>query len=203
MALNVPVRVVPTTVTAVMITTAINEAIRPYSMAVTPDSSLAKRAKRVFMSVILGSRFKQCLVGTCGPVLVLGEQTATDIYKLRQSKHRFNILLKIFNKKLTRPEAIADCLRRSNRDIRPGALEDGHAGVARDGAEPSAGIARMARKFAAPPRIAAPRGIAHEDGRERRALPPSGLRFPARSPDGAEARLRAGAQSGAGQVELY
>jgi hypothetical protein len=29
--------------TALMITTAINAAIRPYSMAVTPDSSFAKR----------------------------------------------------------------------------------------------------------------------------------------------------------------
>jgi hypothetical protein len=37
MAVNLLVRFVPTVVTAVMITTAINPAMRPYSMAVTPD----------------------------------------------------------------------------------------------------------------------------------------------------------------------
>jgi hypothetical protein len=38
-----------------MITTAINEAMRPYSMAVTPVSSVAKRNKRVLTIIILDS----------------------------------------------------------------------------------------------------------------------------------------------------
>jgi hypothetical protein len=46
-------RFVPISVTAVMMTTAINEAIKPYSMAVTPDWSLAKRRRRVFIGSIL------------------------------------------------------------------------------------------------------------------------------------------------------
>ena len=37
--LNVPLRLVPTDVAAVMIATAMSAAIRPYSMAVAPDSS--------------------------------------------------------------------------------------------------------------------------------------------------------------------
>src|ERR1700730_9435979 len=53
MAVNFAVRFVPTVVTAVMITTAINPAMRPYSMAVTPDSSRTKRKRRVFMVLIL------------------------------------------------------------------------------------------------------------------------------------------------------
>jgi len=53
MALNFVTRFVPTSVTAVMMTTAINEAMRPYSMAVTPVSSLAKRSKRFLMIMIL------------------------------------------------------------------------------------------------------------------------------------------------------
>jgi hypothetical protein len=48
MALNCVVRFVPTSVTAVMITTAINEAIRPYSMAVTPASSFYKAKQKGF-----------------------------------------------------------------------------------------------------------------------------------------------------------
>lgn len=40
MVLNLPDRVVPTVVTAVMITTEMRPAMRPYSMAVAPDSSL-------------------------------------------------------------------------------------------------------------------------------------------------------------------
>jgi hypothetical protein len=85
---------VPTDVTAVMITTAINAAIRPYSMAVTPDSSLAKRVNRVFMSVILGSRFKQRPVGTWGTVLVWSGSRfwgtgLTYIHELHQPQHRF------------------------------------------------------------------------------------------------------------------
>jgi len=42
---------VPTAVTAVMITTAIRAAIRPYSMAVAPDSSFTKRLNRLVMIV--------------------------------------------------------------------------------------------------------------------------------------------------------
>jgi len=49
---KVLVSLVPTVVMAVMAATAISEAIRPYSMAVAPDSSLAKRAKRVFMGIL-------------------------------------------------------------------------------------------------------------------------------------------------------
>src|SRR5215510_6419421 len=44
--LNVPLRLVPTAVTAVMMTTAISAAIRPYSMAVAPDSSRKNIARR-------------------------------------------------------------------------------------------------------------------------------------------------------------
>src|SRR5215472_16651654 len=39
MLLNVPLKFEPTAVTAVMITTAMSAAMRPYSMAVAPDSS--------------------------------------------------------------------------------------------------------------------------------------------------------------------
>src|ERR1700730_2506215 len=53
MAVNLAVTFVPTVVTAVMITTALNPAMRPYSMAVTPDSSWAKRKRRAFMVAIL------------------------------------------------------------------------------------------------------------------------------------------------------
>ena len=53
MEVNFAVRFVPTVVTAVMITTAINPAMRPYSMAVTPDSSRTKRKRRVFVVLIL------------------------------------------------------------------------------------------------------------------------------------------------------
>src|SRR6478672_2846022 len=41
----------PIVVMAAMAATAMSEAIRPYSMAVAPDSSLMKRAKTVFMAV--------------------------------------------------------------------------------------------------------------------------------------------------------
>jgi hypothetical protein len=44
--LNVPERLLPTFVTAPMITTAISAAMRPYSMTVAPDSSRTKREKR-------------------------------------------------------------------------------------------------------------------------------------------------------------
>jgi hypothetical protein len=42
MDVNLAVRFVPTVVNAVMITTEINAAIRPYSIAVAPDSSFKK-----------------------------------------------------------------------------------------------------------------------------------------------------------------
>jgi len=42
---NVVESAVPTAVTAVIMTTAINAAIKPYSIAVAPLSSAAKRAK--------------------------------------------------------------------------------------------------------------------------------------------------------------
>lgn len=41
--LNVPLRLVPTVATTPMMTTAMRAAISPYSMAVTPDSSVIKR----------------------------------------------------------------------------------------------------------------------------------------------------------------
>src|ERR1700730_3232421 len=49
---NFAVSLVPTSVTALMITTEIRPAMRPYSMAVTPVSSFAKRKKRFFMVLI-------------------------------------------------------------------------------------------------------------------------------------------------------
>jgi hypothetical protein len=53
MALNTAERFVPTDVTATMITTAISAAMRPYSIAVTPDSSRAKRNSRALMVLTL------------------------------------------------------------------------------------------------------------------------------------------------------
>jgi hypothetical protein len=50
--LNVLVSSVPTRRTEAMIATARRAAIRPYSIAVAPDSSLMKRLKRVFMRVV-------------------------------------------------------------------------------------------------------------------------------------------------------
>src|ERR1700730_7042597 len=53
---NFAVSLVPTSVAALMITTEIRPAMRPYSMAVTPVSSFAKRKKRFFMVLILVRR---------------------------------------------------------------------------------------------------------------------------------------------------
>src|SRR5437016_12030048 len=47
--LKVPDRFVPTVATAPMMMTATRAAIRPYSMAVTPDSSAIMREKRLLM----------------------------------------------------------------------------------------------------------------------------------------------------------
>jgi hypothetical protein len=52
-AVNVLVSLVPRVVIAAIAATAIRAAMRPYSMAVAPDSSRAKRLKRVFMVVVL------------------------------------------------------------------------------------------------------------------------------------------------------
>src|ERR1700690_41373 len=46
-------RLVPRPCTTAMIATEMPAAMRPYSMAVAPDSSFTKRAKRVFMSWLL------------------------------------------------------------------------------------------------------------------------------------------------------
>jgi hypothetical protein len=48
-SLNLVLMVVPRAVTAVMMTTAIRAAIRPYSMAVAPDSSAMKRETNLVM----------------------------------------------------------------------------------------------------------------------------------------------------------
>ena len=53
MEVKVLVSFVPTVVTAVTMTTAIRPAIRPYSMAVAPESSLAKREKMENMATNL------------------------------------------------------------------------------------------------------------------------------------------------------
>jgi hypothetical protein len=50
---NVVEILVPNCVAAVIIPTAIKAAIRPYSIAVAPDSSFMKREKRVFHVLIL------------------------------------------------------------------------------------------------------------------------------------------------------
>src|SRR3569832_316782 len=47
--LNLPFRVVPRPFTAAMIASEMPAAIRPYSMAVAPDSSFMKRARRFFI----------------------------------------------------------------------------------------------------------------------------------------------------------
>src|SRR5215210_3230505 len=51
---NVVLSLVPRPCTTVMIATEMPAAIRPYSMAVAPDSSLAKRVTRVFMGSSFG-----------------------------------------------------------------------------------------------------------------------------------------------------
>src|SRR5713101_3879324 len=51
--LKVLVSLVPSVVTAVMMTTATRPAMRPYSMAVAPESSRAKRERMAYMTVIL------------------------------------------------------------------------------------------------------------------------------------------------------
>src|SRR5258708_21802143 len=51
--LKVLVSLVPTVVTAVTMTTATRPAMRPYSMAVAPGSSRAKRQKKADMSMVL------------------------------------------------------------------------------------------------------------------------------------------------------
>src|SRR5260370_37329190 len=51
--LKVLVSLVPTVVTAVTMTTATRPAMRPYSMAVAPESSRTKREKMASMSIIL------------------------------------------------------------------------------------------------------------------------------------------------------
>jgi hypothetical protein len=48
---NKPWRLVPIAVTATRMTTEISPAIRPYSIAVTPDSSFAKRTNKFFIFV--------------------------------------------------------------------------------------------------------------------------------------------------------
>jgi succinate dehydrogenase/fumarate reductase flavoprotein subunit len=50
-AVNFVFRLVPMLVTAVMITTEISAARRPYSMAVTPRSSFTKRETRDFIDL--------------------------------------------------------------------------------------------------------------------------------------------------------
>ena len=52
-AVNVLVNLVPSVVIAAIAATAIRAAIRPYSIAVAPDSSLAKRVKSVVMVGLL------------------------------------------------------------------------------------------------------------------------------------------------------
>src|SRR5438477_7493731 len=47
--LKVVLRLVPTAATATTIATAISAAIRPYSIAVAPDSSRTKRERKLFM----------------------------------------------------------------------------------------------------------------------------------------------------------
>src|SRR5262244_3339367 len=50
---NVPLRLVPTFFTTVMMATEMPAAMRPYSMAVAPDSSFTKRLTRVFITWLL------------------------------------------------------------------------------------------------------------------------------------------------------
>jgi hypothetical protein len=52
MVVNVVERLVPTAVTAVIITTAISAAIKPYSIAVAPDSSL-KNLRKIIIDPVL------------------------------------------------------------------------------------------------------------------------------------------------------
>jgi hypothetical protein len=57
MLVKVARRLVPIAVAAAMITTEINEPMRPYSMAVTPDSSPAKRTRRTLIIAIPSLRY--------------------------------------------------------------------------------------------------------------------------------------------------
>ncbi len=70
---NVVLRLVPTPWTAAMITTEIPAAIRPYSMAVAPDSSFTKRAIRFFIG--LNSMYTWLVELTSGLTGVLGTAT--------------------------------------------------------------------------------------------------------------------------------
>ena len=67
---NVPDRLVPTSLTAAMITTAIRLAKRPYSMAVAPASSEIKRETSIFIasfpagdSLLVGRTFESAVKG--------------------------------------------------------------------------------------------------------------------------------------------
>ena len=55
-AVNLAVRSVPTVPTIVIIATAMPAAIRPYSMAVAPDSSEKNRERKLFMQCLLSNR---------------------------------------------------------------------------------------------------------------------------------------------------
>lgn len=56
MVLNVVLRLVPTRLKAAIAATAINAAIKAYSMAVTPDSSRIKFERRVRKRILLRVR---------------------------------------------------------------------------------------------------------------------------------------------------
>ena len=51
MKVNMPKRFPPTRMSDGIATTATRAAIRPYSIIVTPDSSVIKRARRFFMGI--------------------------------------------------------------------------------------------------------------------------------------------------------
>src|SRR5436305_13217851 len=72
---NLVLRVVPMPLTATMITTEIPAAIRPYSMAVAPDSSFTKRATRFFIRSHSMSRTADATLETdeCGAVNSLAQ----------------------------------------------------------------------------------------------------------------------------------
>jgi hypothetical protein len=66
----------PTPFTAVMIAIAIPAAIRPYSMAVAPDSSLKNDLMIDFMA---GSDLGLCVLGTEAPPQFLTEHTERNL----------------------------------------------------------------------------------------------------------------------------
>src|SRR5580698_1214958 len=87
-------RLVPRPWTTAMIATEMPAAMRPYSIAVAPDSSFTKRAKRVFMSWLLRSTW-------------LSERDPTAVFSGRLDRPRR--YQREISRRLNRSEKYAPC----------------------------------------------------------------------------------------------